>query len=159
RINTPLGLKDTRIQLSAGQLTRFARAFNAKGEPTAHWDFQTLEGCGALRSTANDLLTFAAANLRLKESSLFPAMEMCHRPHPVPGDGGLRAPLGWQRAERRGTVPVILWHNGATYGAHSFLGFARETQTGVVVLSNSEEFGFDIDKVGFQALELLNPEP
>jgi CubicO group peptidase (beta-lactamase class C family) len=47
--------------------------------------------------------------------------------------------LGWFMDRLRGTPHVMTWHNGGTGGYCSFLGFAKETQTGVVALSNSTE--------------------
>ncbi|GAA3401452.1 serine hydrolase [Paenibacillus hodogayensis] len=43
--------------------------------------------------------------------------------------------LGWmsQKAKHGGR---ILWHNGATYGSHSFVGFDEDRRLGVAVLVN-----------------------
>jgi CubicO group peptidase (beta-lactamase class C family) len=70
RIADPLGLKDTRVTLSAGQRARFAQGHDDDGGPTSAWDFETMEGFAALRSTANDLARFLAANFGLKRTKL-----------------------------------------------------------------------------------------
>ena len=46
----------------------------------------------------------------------------------------------------------MLWHNGATGGYRSFIGFVPETGTGVAVLCNS---AIDVDDVAVRILELL----
>jgi serine-type D-Ala-D-Ala carboxypeptidase/endopeptidase len=60
RITTPLGMKDTTQQLSDAQRGRLAPAFSSK-TPVGLWHFDALAGAGALRSNANDLLSFAQA--------------------------------------------------------------------------------------------------
>jgi CubicO group peptidase (beta-lactamase class C family) len=155
RIGTPLRLKDTRIKLSAEQEARFPPAHTVKGEPTAHWDFRTLDGCGALRSTAADLLRFAAANLGLEKSSLLPAMLDCHQLHDVPGGTGLRTALGWVREGLLFAPKGVLWHNGGTYGAHSFLGIVPKTKTGVVILSNADAHDDVLEMAGALILSVL----
>ena len=44
----------------------------------------------------------------------------------------------------------VLWHTGGTGGFRSFLGFVKETETGVVVLSNCAR---SVDAIGFRILE------
>src|ERR1700730_3428997 len=54
---------------------RLRREFRAPvGGGRSNWDLTTLAGAGALRSTANDMLTFLAANLGYTESPLSAAM-------------------------------------------------------------------------------------
>jgi serine-type D-Ala-D-Ala carboxypeptidase/endopeptidase len=47
----------------------------------------------------------------------------------------------------------MLWHNGGTGGFRSFLGFVKESQAGVVVLSNCSR---SVDAIGFRILEALS---
>ena len=61
RVSIPLGLPDTAEALTGGQLARQALGYGDEFDPCPAWDFASLEACGALRSTAPDLLTFAAA--------------------------------------------------------------------------------------------------
>jgi serine-type D-Ala-D-Ala carboxypeptidase/endopeptidase len=155
RVCNPLGLNDTRVTLSEEQQRRFAPGYKGSGKPTPHWTFQTLEGAGALRSTADDMLTFLEANVGLRKTKLSAVLKMCQADRPIPG-GELKLPLGWagmKLGERQS-----LWHNGGTFGAHSFIGFVRETQTAVVVLSNGGYFDSAADRLGFEALKALNGE-
>ncbi len=63
RICDPLGMKDTRITLTPEMKARLAVGHDQGLESVENWDLPTLAGAGALRSTANDLLKFLAANL------------------------------------------------------------------------------------------------
>jgi D-alanyl-D-alanine-carboxypeptidase/D-alanyl-D-alanine-endopeptidase len=44
----------------------------------------------------------------------------------------------------------MLWHNGGTGGFRSFLGFVKEIEAGVAVLSNCSR---SVDAIGFRVLE------
>jgi D-alanyl-D-alanine-carboxypeptidase/D-alanyl-D-alanine-endopeptidase len=156
RVCGPLGMKDTRGHLSADREARFAAGHDAGGDPTAHWTLITLEGCGILRSTANDMLTFLDANLLAKKTKLRKAMEACHKTYPVPGSKNLRLALGWQIENLPKGGKPMLWHNGGTGGFRSFAGLVPQTQTAVVVLSNSAQLDDAIDELGVHVLELLD---
>ena len=162
----PLGLKDTRITLTEEQQARLALGYLEDGKLTPHWDLPTLAGAGALRSTANDLLTFLEANLQPGQTPMAEAILNTHklRHQTFAPTGGLLGLLGgvakWIRrlqgsplVEREETGVGLGWfveympgidrevrnHNGGTGGHRSFCGFIEETQTGVVVLSNYGE--------------------
>jgi serine-type D-Ala-D-Ala carboxypeptidase/endopeptidase len=72
RILQPLGMRDTAITLSGDQRRRLATGHSAALVPVPLWEFDALAGAGAIRSTAADLLTFAAACLELTEHPLLP---------------------------------------------------------------------------------------
>jgi CubicO group peptidase (beta-lactamase class C family) len=48
---------------------------------------------------------------------------------------GMKLGLGWMIKEQM-DGERMLWHNGATYGSHSFVGFVPEKRVGVAVLVN-----------------------
>jgi CubicO group peptidase (beta-lactamase class C family) len=157
RICEPLGLKDTRVTLSVEQRARLAQGYDAAGAATPHWDFQTMEGAGALRSSANDMLAFLEATLGRRETKLRPAMELCRQRHRIPGGKDLSLPLGWVKGKPTAGGPVY-WHNGGTGGFHSYVAFVKEAGIGVVVLSNSAEYAKDgqLERAGRTVLDLLN---
>src|SRR5262249_16826226 len=74
RITEPFGMPDTSITLSSSMKQRVATGHNSILAPVANWDSLTLAGAGALRSSANDMLTFLEGFLGYKESPLAPAM-------------------------------------------------------------------------------------
>jgi len=130
----PLGLKDTSIALSPDQENRFAKGYDLEGNPVAHWDFSVLAGCGALRSTAEDLLRYTRAQMGTAASPLAAAINSTLIPRhttDIPGDWFIG--LGWH-VDKTGT---IAWHDGGTYGAYTYIGFNRKRGFGLVWLSNS----------------------
>jgi D-alanyl-D-alanine-carboxypeptidase/D-alanyl-D-alanine-endopeptidase len=146
RITGPLGMGDTAITLSPDLKKRLAHGHDEDGRPVPNWDLkEATAGAGALRSTANDLLTFLAAALGYQASPLKPAMDAqlafpmrvaeeaerlpLQRPEDRTSIG-----LGWHAIEtERGTVVM---HGGGTGGYLTFMGLNLERGWGAVVLTN-----------------------
>jgi serine-type D-Ala-D-Ala carboxypeptidase/endopeptidase len=140
RICDPLQLNSTRITLTPELKARLAPGHDTNDDTVSNWDLPTLAGAGGLRSTANDLLKFLAANLGLTNSSLADAMTATQQPRK--SIGVLRKiGLIWQIQTGSGTI----WHNGGTGGYHSYIGFKKDPLRAVVVLANSAN---DIDDIG-----------
>jgi CubicO group peptidase (beta-lactamase class C family) len=71
--------------------------------------------------------------------------------------------LGWNVGQLYSARVRLYWHHGATGGYRAFIGFAKESETAVVILANSGLSGLDAllsttstDTVGFKVMELLN---
>ena len=151
RICGPLGMKNTVITLTPEMKARLAVGHNAALQPVENWDLPTLAGAGALRSTANDLLIFLAANLAYSKSPLAPAMDAMLKTRQPTGQAGLEIALGWHIFSSNGKE--IIWHNGGTGGYRSFIGFDPKNRIGVVALSNTST-NVGVDDIG---RHLLNP--
>jgi len=143
----PLRMKSTAITLTPDLRKRLAFGHNGSGVQVENWDFPTLAGAGAIRSTVNDMLLFARANLSLTETKLKTALEASHASRFKMTDE-MSIALGWHVLTKNGTE--IIWHNGQTGGYHSFIGLVKATKRAVVILSNSE---LSIDDIGFHLLE------
>jgi len=151
RILEPLGMKSTAITLSPSMKERLVPGHDAALHQVANWDLPTLAGAGALRSTANDLLNFLAANIGLEKSPLaepMTAMIAARRPTGTPN---LEIALGWHIWTHDGHE--IIWHNGGTGGYRTWIGFEPKSRIGVVVLSNTST-NAGADDIG---LHLLDP--
>ncbi len=159
RIARTLSMPDTGITLSSSMNQRMATGHNAMLAPVANSDLPTpLAGAGALRSSANDMLTFLEAFLGYKESPLAPAMKAMLEVRRPAGQATIG--LGWIIMSAHGRE--IVGHNGATGGFRSFVGYDPAERIGVVVLSNASTVT-GIDDIGFHLLNpnapLANPEP
>lgn len=151
RIFEPLKMTSTSVAVLPDQSTRLAAGHNAGLEPTPHSDFaETVAPAGAILSTADDMLKFAAAQLGLVETPLHAAMlrqrEMLG-PGPAPG---LRPGLGWMLIEDRG----ILWHNGMTGGFSAMLALSPAGKKAAIVLSNTAH---KVDDIGLHAVDAALP--
>ncbi len=153
RIAGPLGMTRTGIALSPEMKAHLAVGHNSGLVAVPNWDIPALAGAGALRSTANDLLAFLAANLGYKESPLAPAMGAMiktRRPAPPLGEIG----LGW--LIKKAQDDEIIWHNGGTGGYRSFVGYRVKARAGVVVLSNTST-ATGVDDIGMHLLDSSAP--
>lgn len=130
RILGPLGLGATEFD-GPTPVPGFRRR-----RPTPPWAFGALHGAGALRSTAADLLRFAAAVIEPPPGTLGDALRLAAEPAHrgrVIGVG-----LGWQHrivAPGRDTTPAV-WHDGGTYATQSFLAADLAGARAVVVFGN-----------------------
>lgn len=151
RITDPLGLDDTRIQLSVEQRSRLAHGYSGV-LPIPEFEMAALEGAGALRSSASDLLTFLAANRGWLESPLYPAMTNAQRSRVSTPTPGLSVGLGWHLLTLSSGAAV--WHNGATIGHRAFAGFVRDGPMLAVALANSD---YDTTDLGLHLLDPASP--
>ncbi len=148
RVLDPLGLRETRIVLSPEMAGRLATGHTARGRPTKNWDVGVLAGAGGLRSTADDMLTFAAAHLD-SAGPLFPVLRAGLRARRSLGsDGADSIGLAWILMRHGGNA--IAWHNGGTGGYRSFLGIDREGERAVVVLTNTSR---SVDDLGMLLMQ------
>jgi D-alanyl-D-alanine-carboxypeptidase/D-alanyl-D-alanine-endopeptidase len=154
RICGPLAMKSTAITLTPEMKARLALGHNAQLETVENWDLPTLAGAGALRSTANDLLDFLAANLNYSKSPLAPAMEAMLKTRKPSGNTELEIALGWHIFTTHGKE--IVWHNGGTGGYRSFFGFDPKARIGVVALSNTST-AVGVDDIGRHLLDSSVP--
>jgi CubicO group peptidase (beta-lactamase class C family) len=134
RIADPLGMSSTGMTLKPEMRPRFAVGHDRTLAPVPNWDIPTLSGAGALRSTANDMLTFLAANLGLIKTPLAEALanQLSVR---RPSDGpGFEVGYGWRIQTKHGST--IVWHGGSTGGYRCYIGFDPKARVGVIILSN-----------------------
>lgn len=163
-IAEPLGMKDTGVTLDNEQEARFAAGYRGYfhigayylGQRSAHWNFPNcVAGAGGLRSTANDMLAFLAANMGRMTSEITPALR---RSHEILFSGdAVQIGMAWFHKTLPTSGESIIWHNGETGGFSSFLGFSANGRVGVCVLNNSAR---SVDHIGEAILEsLLVPRP
>jgi CubicO group peptidase (beta-lactamase class C family) len=154
RICEPLGLKDTRVTLTPEMKARLAIGHDANLNAVANWDLAALAGAGALRSSANDMLTFLAANLGYIKTPLAPAMaaEVSIRKPAGPPD--MQIAYAWHIQTKNGNS--IIWHNGGTGGYRTYMGYDPKSRAGVVVLSNISSLAGP-DDIGRHLLDATYP--
>jgi len=135
RITGPLGMKDTAITLPPALAARLAPAFDPYMRPAKPWNLPTLMGAGGIRSTADDMLTFAAAVLDPK-SPIAPAVKTALAVRVPTGNAKVEQALGWQIVEVEPGRELVL-HDGGTGGFRSSLAIEPAKGTAAVVLINT----------------------
>ena len=154
RVLDPLGMKDTRVTLSPEMKARLAVGHGPNLEAVSNWDLAVLAGAGALRSSANDMLTFLAANLGYTRTPLAAAMAEEISIRRPAGSPDMQIAYNWLIQTKNGNS--IIWHNGGTGGYRTYMGFDPKSRTGVVVLSNySSQAG--PDDIGRHLLDASYP--
>ncbi|MEM7086937.1 MAG: serine hydrolase [Bacteroidota bacterium] len=155
-IAKPLGMENTRVAFTP-QMKKNLAMGHSGGIEVENWDLPTVAGAGAIRSSAVDMLKYLAANMGLKKSNLYPAMQLSHKNSRSENTSSIVG-LGWHTMERDGME--IIWHNGGTGGYRTFSGFIKGGDKGVVVLSNSTA---GVNDIGVHLLQptaaLNNPKP
>ncbi|MEJ8655469.1 MULTISPECIES: serine hydrolase domain-containing protein [Streptomyces] len=143
----PLNMRDSRIVERGDPLPRnSAHGQQSNGALTDHWFASGYTPAGDIWTTANDLGLFLRAVMEKTAPGVRAAVPV-HNASP-----GSRTGMGWLTSATRGHE--ITWHNGATGGFTSYMGFDRATQRGVVLLSNTDR---PVDAIGERLLGLPTP--
>ena len=152
-ITSPLGMNDTKLELTAADKARLIPGYSAKGKPVSNWDFQVLAPAGGLKSTVADLLLFIKANFT-NDTQLGKALKDSRQIRVSKSSGTVG--LGWH-VLRTIEGASFWWHNGGTGGYATFLGIDPKKKLGIVILSNSgDAFAGDnsVDKMAVEILKL-----
>lgn len=148
RVCEPLKMDHTTITFSDFHKRNLATGYS-QGKPVGNWDFlDATAGQGALRSTLSDMMKFMRYNLE-PNGELKEAAELASQVHFTDKRSGQMMGLGWHIGGFNGQK--YLEHTGGTGGYRSFLGIIPGTDTGVIVLSNSDN---DINATGLEILKL-----
>lgn len=132
-----------------------ATGHDLRGEALAPSSFQAFAPVAGLWSNGIDLLKWLNQNMTSVDFDWSNAFDQVQQarfdvPFRINGaatDGG----FGWfvSKLSEDSNLPVT-WINGGTAGFRSFLAFNRDTQTGVVILSNSAQM---VDEIGWLLLQ------
>lgn len=154
-ICAPLGMIDTRIDLIADEVARQAQGYGSEGFPRPHDNvtWPAFNGAGALRSTTADMMRYLAYNMGQTKTPLDTLLPDLHKRWHRGARGETSVGLAWQMLPMRGARKTVIWKNGATSGFFSYIGFVRESGTGVIVLANRK---VSVGRIGMQILRTLN---
>jgi CubicO group peptidase (beta-lactamase class C family) len=152
----PLGLTNTTVQLQDTRKELSTQGYRA----VCGWGRLRLGlrsasfgpgsgGAGALRSTGADMLKYLQANMHPEGQPLEHALRQAHL-ELAREDDRTTVAMNWIRTRGQRHPQTLIWHNGATVGHCSFIGFAEDRQCGVLILSNTSESVDDL------AVELLH---
>lgn len=147
----PLQLRDTRVTLTPDMASRMTHGHDASGRIVPNWATPGVEAAGGLRSTAEDMLAYAAANLGIAPTPLFPAMKLAQLPRKhVAAIPTLSIGLFWNVMNFGGKEYVL--HAGRSGGYFALVLLSPEDNAGVVLLCDTEG---DFTAEGWKLLELV----
>lgn len=152
RLLTPMGLTDTTIKLSEEQKSRMSQGYNILGNKTRPWRFSSFKGSVGMKSTVKDMLTFLTVQMGEGNADLAASFADMHEPvHKTDLAKNNFISKAWHVIKKKNHS--IILHAGSTSGHQAFAGFVKETNTGVVILSNSEN---STNSLGYLILRSLN---
>jgi CubicO group peptidase (beta-lactamase class C family) len=144
-ITGPLGLADTAYTLTEEQQSRVVHGYYEDGTPSMEWKWGVMLPQGGIRSTVDDMLTFAEANLADDDSQLTTDLRRARETefawpegHTMPDTGApphFDQALGWMNL-RTGVGPIS-YHPGGTFSYAALLGVHQQTKTGLVAMTAS----------------------
>ncbi len=153
KILVPINMTDTRVELSENQKKRLAIGYTTSGQSTPPWTFQSFKASEGLKSTAKDLIKFAEAHMGESNSRLTNAFYSTHDGRKATArNKKVESARGWHVISPKNYYDIIL-HTGNTNGHRSYLAFVKESDTAVVILTNSEH---NLYNLGYYILRMLN---
>jgi len=145
RILDPLDMDHTGVTLTPWMQEHLAKGHSPGGMVVPNWDLPAIAGAGALRSTMNDMLKFARANL---DSSGGRIPKLLQQTHTVRRPVGKDMSIGMNWLIRSIDGRDVVWHNGGTGGYRTWIGFDKTRKIAAIVLTNSS--GIGNDDLGFE---------
>jgi D-alanyl-D-alanine-carboxypeptidase/D-alanyl-D-alanine-endopeptidase len=155
----PLNMTDTRIKLTPGERTRIAQGYTSEGRQAADTlpGWPALIGANGLNSTMADMMKFLAFNMGAARTPLNVILPILRKPRLAAGGDGREIALAWEIAPLApGDTRTVMDSAGATEGFAAFIGYVRETSTGVVILANQR---FPVRRLGLRLLRVINSMP
>ncbi|MFC6356070.1 serine hydrolase domain-containing protein [Luethyella okanaganae] len=138
RVFEPLGMTGSFAPTSPDDLAPDApTGYTASGRTSDPWTLGADAPAGSVRSTLTDMVRYATAQLH----QTAPGVKATF-PHSQAGKGRT---IGYAWI----TTDNVTWHNGATGGFTSWIGFDRESERAVVILNNTAA---PVDDLGFMLL-------
>jgi CubicO group peptidase (beta-lactamase class C family) len=127
----PLNLNDTTIKLNPDQQKRMATGYDNELNIVPPWDTKILQGQGALRSSAKDIIKYSQIYLHPESSGLENAVHLSTKPNYETPEG-VAIGYAWF-VKKSGSI----WHNGQTGGFHSLIKIYPKRDLVVLYLSNT----------------------
>ena len=151
---TPLKLRNTLFHPSSvSKKEKVLQGHNLSGQPVTNWSFDVLAGAGALWSTLPDMMRFASAQLGKLKTPLDQALTTTQQSRASAGPG-MEVGLGWMIDTN---PPAITWHNGATAGFRSWLGFNKDRGQAAIILANGNLSEVDLMGPALMGREIRLP--
>jgi len=147
RILSPLKMEQTAVTLTPRMQRHLTQGHDRFGDPAPYFTPPAFVPSGGMKSTLNDMLDFAAANVAQNTAGIYGALRQAHRPQRPLGDSGEFWGLGWGIEPREN----LIGHQGGTFGYNSFINIDLKNRRAVVVLTNVA--GGDAGAIGAYLLD------
>lgn len=161
RVLNILGMNSTKVTLTEKEINdRFPNGHINGSVVFTPKIPESITAAGGLKSTADDMLKYLAANLGLLHTTLDDSFRLQHLIyHPVQMQNPMHyyeyVTLGWGVITNLGIELVN--HQGSYLGWNSFIGFIPSEQTGVIILCNCDKSDMNTKSLGLVLLGFSEP--
>lgn len=156
RLLKPLELNQTGYELTDNDSKNYCNGYLRSGEIAPKGEVNSFQGSIGLLSNVNDLARFVQLNFREKtEYQQF--QSAFKKTQVVQANTGIEkfidTGIGWHVVRPKRRAYQIVSHRGTGVAHQVYVAFIPETQTGIVVLSNSRN---SLEGLGFYLLKMVN---
>ena len=149
----PLDLTNTFVQKTEHNESKITFGFDRAGRQTKNWDFASFAASEGIKSNLTDLVKFARVHLGNANSDLTEILSINHDPEvKTHYNDRIYAGKGWHIFDQKKNFNIIT-HSGKTYGHRAYISFIKETETAVIILSNSS---VGTEDLGLLILRMIN---
>lgn len=131
----PFQMKDTFITVGNERMDRYVKAYDKKGKRVPPIELPAIDGAGAIKSTVNDMLTYLEHQIGLRDSPLAESIALTHERQNAKAFKRLDMGLCWMIEDVKWSKYPIYHHGGTTIGFHTYCGFMKEREIGIVIFS------------------------
>lgn len=153
---SPLEMNNTvAAKVSKDQL--LAKGHSQTGIEVPHWDFtKNLHGAGGIRSSMNNMIAYAKANLGIDSSETSSLLNKTHQE--LTKASGQSIAMNWFRVSIAGRD--LLMHEGGTGGFSSLIALDKSAKQAVVVLADTSLTNLGgLGSIALHALDSRHPLP
>lgn len=145
RLFEPLGMTNSSFDGETEQ------GYSADGLAVANWNFpQNMQGVGGVRSSLNDMVRFAAAQLGLGDEAVVQVASDAHQELVITE----QQTMGWGWMHYQHNERDYLIHGGGTGGFNAVVIIEPQAQQASVVLSNAALYSSgDVQRLGLHLLD------
>lgn len=131
----PLGMKNTFFHVPDSEMHRYVKAYTKKGEQIPPLDIPAMRAAGGLKSTLKEMLAYLRFQMGLRETTLGASISLTHEGQQIKAMKGFEQAIGWMKDQPKWSRYPIIQHPGNTIGFHTYCGFIKELEIGVVAIS------------------------
>jgi len=149
----PLEMKRSFINATEERLNSITKGYGRNEKECEPWSFQSFGASEGLKSNVKELCAFVRANLGISSTNVDVQLADMLEPRIVTNyNKKIKAAKGWHIVDQGSKYDIVM-HSGTSSGHKAFMAFVKETQTGVVILSNS---ALGTEDLGVLILRMIN---
>src|SRR5690625_254932 len=131
----PFHMNDTFFHVPKENMYRYVNAYSKKADKIPPMEVNLFNPAGGLKSTVQDMLIYLRFQMGLRDTPLNDALSLTHEGQKMKAMKGYEMALAWMIDRPKWTPYPIIHHGGTTIGFHTYCGFIKELEIGVIAVS------------------------